>query len=598
MSDSTNEYSDVISRRKFLTVAGASGAAALAGCGGDGSGDGGSGNGTSDGGDGGSSDVIEQTHSSGLQANPIERTINSNNTQNASEPAMRLSFDKYAVYSFEDAAFHLVALDEWNFDEETVTLTFREDLTWSNGDDITTEDIDVQFQLMKMTGAAIWGFVESTEIVDDYTYQLNLTGPTNPVMVKHQLANLLVDTPASVFEQFLDQDASEVQTWNWEDSDEEVITSGAWQYVDRNQQEWNFEPNEEFYDSDNINFTEYSFDAYQGASTPQQDFSTGGGRFDSIWSMFAPPETVESFQDYVVEVRSIPAKWGYGMVFNHDDPVFGDRAVRQAIAYVINRQELVDNAGPRTKFPAEVPCGIAPRDIDNWLGDTKSNFETYGVDESDQETATQVLEDAGYTKEDGQWMTPDGETISAEYLTPGGWSDFTTMTETIVDRLNEFGFDLTIASRPTSDWQGAFIDGNFKIGTFYWLPGQSRSAFPYYPLRHQLVNAAIDGGHNYPAEEEQTIPSMDGSGEMTVTPLDTVDEIGTVPDEESARPIVQEAAWHNNVDLPMLSLVSKFEQSWVTDDEWNVDLEEGDVDRGIKWPPFWLPRQGKLTASE
>jgi len=81
---------------------------------------------------------------------------------------------------------------------------------------------------------------------------------------------------------------------------------------------------------------------------------------------------------------------------------------------------------------------------------------------------------------------------------------------------------------------------------------------------------------------------MDGDGETTLVPLDKVDEIGTVPTNEEAMPIVQEAAWHNNVDLPMLSLVSKFEQSWVTDDEWDI-VEEGDVDRSIKWPPFWLP---------
>jgi len=112
----------------------------------------------------------------------------------------------------------------------------------------------------------------------------------------------------------------------------------------------------------------------------------------------------------VVEVRSIPAKWGYGVVFNHDDPVFGDRAVRQAIAYVINREELVANAGPRTKFPASIPCGIAPKNIDQWLGDAKSNFNDYGVGESDTESATEVLEEAGYSKSGDTWQTPTART--------------------------------------------------------------------------------------------------------------------------------------------------------------------------------------------
>jgi peptide/nickel transport system substrate-binding protein len=105
----------------------------------------------------------------------------------------------------------------------------------------------------------------------------------------------------------------------------------------------------------------------------------------------------------------------------------------------------------------------------------------------------------------------------------------------------------------------------------------------------------MDGGHNYPAQEEQTIPGMDG-GEMTLVPQEKVAEIGTASNTEEARPIVQEAAWHNNIDLPFISLVSKFEQSWLTNDDWNIDKAEPHW--SVKWPTFWLPRQGQLTAKE
>ncbi len=590
MAADDTKYSDLVNRRRFIELAGVSGAAALAGCDGGGSGQNGSGTGDSDG-------VVDKTHASALQADPTNRTLNNYHTQLASEPARRLVFDRYVAYSFETNEFIMDALEEWEFEEDQATLTFRDDLSWSNGDQVTTEDIDVQFQLLEKTGSQLTSFVDSTEVVDDLTYQLTLTGPTNPQMVKFALSNTWVDTPASEFEQFVDRDASELQTWVWEENSDNVLTSGPFKYEDRNQQNWNFSRNEEYRLSENINFSEWTFDAYSEASVPQQDFSAGGKRFDSAWSMFAAPETVDSFQDYVVEIRSILAKWGYGMVFNHDDEIFGDRAVRQAIAYIVNREQMVENSGPRTKFAASVPCGIAPKDIDTWLGDTKSNFETYGVGESQTEKATQVLEDAGYTKNNGTWENSDGTKVQAEYLTPGGWSDFTTNTNTVVDQMNSFGFDISVATRPTSDWQGAISESNFKIATFYWLPGQARSTFPYFPLEHQLRFTAMNGGHNYPFDSEQTIPAMDGSGETTVTPIETVEQIAEQPTNDDARPLVQEAAWHNNVDLPFLSLVSKFEQSWLTNDEWDV-VEEGDPDRAVKWPPFWLPRRGKLTAQE
>jgi len=90
---------------------------------------------------------------------------------------------------------------------------------------------------------------------------------------------------------------------------------------------------------------------------------------------------------------------------------------------------------------------------------------------------------------------------------------------------------------------------------------------------------------------------MDGDGETTLVPLDKVDEIGTVPDQRGGDADRPGSGLAQQRRPTHASLVSKFEQSWVTDDEWDI-VEEGDVDRSIKWPPFWLPREGKLTAQE
>ena len=80
---------------------------------------------------------------------------------------------------------------------------------------------------------------------------------------------------------------------------------------------------------------------------------------------------------------------------------------------------------------------------------------------------------------------------------------------------------------------------------------------------------------------------------MTLNPLDTVTQIAKQPNDEKARQYVQKAAWHSHIELPFLGLVSKYEQSWVTDDQW-TKAAEGSTNRRVKWPPFWWVHEGEL----
>ncbi len=568
-------YDGVLSRREMLAVAGASGMAVLAGCA-TGVDDEGSGDGAS-----------SATYRNAYTGNPVDLHFNSSGIQNYSWPAGRAVFAPFLKYSFTEEEFILGALEDLQIEAEQATLTFRDDLTWDNGDEWTTEDLDVQLQLAEKTGTSLWGYIDDYEIVDDKTARLLFSGTTNPQIIKFELTNFFVDTKVDTHEQWLDKDESEFLQWEWEDP----VASGMFSFVTKDQQAFEFERNSEFYNADNVNFESYLIQSF-GGNNAQHQALISGEEVDAASSLFAPPEIVDQFEDHIVEIN-IPAKWGYGIVFNHDDPHFGQRAVRQAVAHVINRQAIVDNAGPRSKFVSQTPCGIAPQDQEYWLGDWMGDFETYGPESSQTDQATQLLEDAGYAKQDGTWQNSDG-TIGGEYYSPAGWTDWTTMTETVVDQLNSFGFDFSISTLPTNDWFSRYSNNDFTMGSLYWLPGGSRSSFPYFPLRYQLWEEEIGGGHNYreKAQSEQTIPGR-GGGEMTLTPLEETEKIAQQPSDDESRPYVQRAAWHSHIELPFLGLVSKYEQSWVTDDEWTVAAEDS-PNREVKWPPFWWIHEGEL----
>jgi len=183
----------------MLSVAGASGVAALAGCSGDGGGSEGTGTSegseTSEGAGTSGSDgttVHDATYNDAYNGNPNDLHFNTSGTQNYAWPAGRSMFAPFLKYSFTDDEFLLGALDGLQIDGKEVTLTFREDL---------------QTHLLENTGGA----------------------------------------------------------------------------------------------------------------TAQHQALMSGDHIDGAVSAFTPPEIADQFPDHVVEVN-IPAKWGYGIVFNHDDP--------------------------------------------------------------------------------------------------------------------------------------------------------------------------------------------------------------------------------------------------------------------------------------
>lgn len=591
-----SEYSDAISRRRMLALTGASGMAALAGCSNTGeetptsstttesnSGDDDTDTTTESG-----STVYDASYVAAYTGNPVDLHFNSSASQNYSWPAGRSVFAPFLKYSFSDGKFILGALSDLKVDGEEVTLSFRDDLKWDNGDEWTTEDFDVQIQLAKKTGSSIWGYLNGYEIVDDKTVKLQLSGPTNPRIIKFELTNFFVDTKADVHKEWLDKPAADFLQWAYEDP----VASGMWSFIKKDRQAFEFERNDQFYNADNVNFKNFIIEAF-GGNTAQHQALMQADQIDGAPSLFTPPEIAKQFPDHVVEVN-IPAKWGYGIVFNHADPDFGKRNVRQAIAHVINRKQLVENAGPRTKFTAPIPCGIAPRDQEYWLGDWYDDFETYGAESSNTDEAATLLEEAGYSKSGGTWQDSEGNSLGGNYYTPAGWTDWTTMTQTTVDQLNQFGFDFSITSKPTNDWFGQYSGSNFKMGSFYWLPGGSRSSFPYFPLYYNLWATDIGGGHNYreKANSEQTIPAR-GGGETTINPLEVTKKIARQSNDDASRPFVQQAAWHNHIELPFLGLVSKYEQSWTTNDDWTT-AAEGTTNRRVKWPQWWWVHEGDL----
>lgn len=593
MAKRTNSHGETIDRRRFLQFAGASGAVALAGCAdlvqpGNGDGNGGTGG----------------RHVSNTNTIPKDIQWNTSNPSNRAQISNRLLFDPFVRYNFAKSEFTPHAISDWNHGGKTFELTVRDGLKWSNGDPVTSADVATQLRIGMKTGETYADYTEAIETPDEKTVKIQFASKINQKIAEFQiLSERDLHQKESKFGKFLDEiekdeDAGlkKLQEFSYQ----EPIASGPFEYKRADQQQLVLTLRDDHPDAKNINFDEYVFKYHDGNQSTHQALKNGA--IDSVFTVYTPTETVKSFPEEVKQVQT-PSNWGYGLVPNHDHRHLGDRAVRQAIQYVINRKQIVNNVSPDSKQVPEYPMGIASESQKEWLSDAIGDFESYGADSSQTDKAAQVLKDAGYTKQEGTWTDSDGKTVELPILEPSGWTDWNTATQSIVDQLNSFGFKARSEDRDFGTLSGnIWPNGDFALSAGGWLAGAPQGAYPYFSLHHQLIKNFRGFTYNYAAADKTrggkradvTVPARSGSGSTTINPAKRLSELAAGADEATIKKITTELAWVTNQDLPMIPVMEKVEQTFLTDgDEWKIPKPDADVAQ-VRWANTWLPRVGKM----
>ncbi|WP_263020812.1 ABC transporter substrate-binding protein [Natronobiforma cellulositropha] len=625
-SQSHEKYDDVVSRRKFVALTGVAGAAALAGCSGNGDDDeGGNGNGNGGNGNGGNGDApddrqvepdekVADSHGdvdiwfetgnwddpTNVQFNPFNPAAQGGQMENA-------VWEEFANYNLELGEWIPHAVTEWEITDEEITLEFRDDLVWSDGEDVTAEDVAVGMRLGRYQDAELWDFASDVEADGDSTVVITLEEPVNEEVAEWIVLTENVNSPAHVYGEYLerieedgeDEDDVMGELVGWDDR--EPVTCGPFYFSDdESTNEYMAAPAfDDHPDADYINFNGYHM--YQRSSNEAYQQSMLGDEFDGLLSLFVPSSVVQRFPDTVDEVR-FPGTFGVGLIFNHDVEPFDDRNVRQAISFASDMELAANNADPESKAVPAVPAGITSATVEDYLGDDIDMYESYAQDGA---RASDLLEDSGYTLTDAgdQWLTPDGDEFSFEIKYPAGWSDWVSAIETVASQLNNFGINVELNGVERGTLESDLGDSDFEVAGFEWNEGALQFNHPYYSIRHQLRNRQLDSEasfFNYP--EEATVPAMDGSGEITVNFEERLADLASANDPDEASEIIKELAWVINQDLPMLPIQDKYEQSFLNNERWDYP----DPSRGgdewhylqVQWPLFWLPKRGLLAARE
>lgn len=343
-------------------------------------------------------------------------------------------------------------------DPQTVTCTLREGLTFSNGNELTSSDVKFSLERNIAINDPNGSAVLLGQIADD-------SDPDNPV-----LAEDAIETP---------DDTTVVFNLNSEDTtflkllstattsivdedtfppdqllgDAEVVGSGPYKLSQfRPGEQAVFEANEN-YDGPRTPQAPQIFVQYFSDTTPLKQ-AVENGEVDVAWRTLSPTDLNDLENvDGVEVVRGEGSEFRY-WVWQFNNEVAGEQAVRQAVAQIIDREAIAQNAYDGTVEPSYsiVPPGF---------GGQKDSFqEKYG--EPDQQAAEQLLNDAGVS-------TPVDLTLG---YTPTHYGpNAVDEANELAEQLNSTGlFNVTTEDAEWEEYQNLYKEGAYDLFMLGWYP--------------------------------------------------------------------------------------------------------------------------------
>jgi peptide/nickel transport system substrate-binding protein len=342
-------------------------------------------------------------------------------------------------------------------DPTTITCTLREGLKFSNGHDLTSSDVAFSFKRnieiadpngsSVLLGAISNGAVKNPtladgaiETPDDTTVVFHLNQPDLTFL------KVLTGATASIVDE-------EVYPADKLLADDEVVGSGPFmlsQYKPGEQAVLEANPD---YDGPRKAKSAQVFVKYYSDPAPlKTDVETGA--VDIAWRTLSPTD-ITSLEDggKVDVIHGNGSEFRY-WVFQLGNAVSKDKATRQAVAQIIDRDAISQNAYDGTVTPAYsiVPPGF---------GGQKDSFkEVYG--EPNVDAAKKILDDAGI-------KTPVSITLG---YTPTHYGpNAVDEANEFADQLNSSGlFDVKTESAEWEEYQTLYKEGAYDLFILGWYP--------------------------------------------------------------------------------------------------------------------------------
>lgn len=288
-----------------------------------------------------------------------------------------------------------------------------------------------------------------------------------------------------------------------------------------------------------------------------------------------------------------PSLVAASLAFDQRTYPYGLLAVRQALAYLINRRAVQKVGEAVSGVPAKTTSGV----ISSALGDYLTPGQAAALNRyaPAPAEAARLLRSAGFTRSGGAWRLPDGKPWSVTLNVPAGFSDWVAAASVIKAELTAFGIPASVKLAPDyATYLANLYQGDYPVG--FWLIATGPAAYGTFGRIYGTYDGYVPAGRTlkrYPAGDSaadnflNTPATVDVPGLGVVRPGLLTYQLTAVNLGSAAGLRQQNAAMARliaatNYSLPVIQL-------------WDyVDVQFVNGRRFTNWP---LGKKGLLNAS-
>ncbi len=422
---------------------------------------------------------------------------------------------------------------EMSDDAMSMTITIRDDVTWSDGEAVTADDVVYSFNLLTEYDALnTVGFAGTAEKLSDTEIQLTFEEPqaenglnflaTVYIVPEHDWENM--DDPTT-------------------DTNENAVTYGVLTVdgSDFDSMAYTLMTNKDYYggtpEVDGVRYVVYSSD------TSKQDALVAG---ELDWAALNITDAEEVLDGLDISSVNLPSSQVSLITCSNADlgctgPIT-DSAVRKAIYYGIDRTQL--NSLAFNNSYTEINGSLYPTEQYQEYYDDSVGEGTAPMT-ADQEKAIEILEEAGYTLGDDGIYEKDGERLSFEVAVTNGTSDWIEAVEVMNQQLNEIGIEFTTLQVSSNEWGQGLRQGDYDL-TIYglWMP----SAVEAYGFYNQWFNGSTTAEVGETAYPGYARYDNEVVNEALATLNSTTDE----EEKQEAYSTIQEQVYEDMPYIPLL----------------------------------------------
>lgn len=395
---------------------------------------------------------------------------------------------------------------EWNDDYTQLTVVPRADVTWSDGEPFTADDIVFSFETASIPALDTAGLkFEGAEVDGDkVVLSFGDSKYVNQARVLH-----VPIVPKHIWENFDDPATDPVKG-------DDLVGTGPYAMANWSTESVTLDARDDYWGGD-LAVPELHYVSY-GDNTA---LTTALANGDADWAQAFIPQIEEQFLSADPEHNKFlasPTTGSATLFMNLQQKPFDDPAFRQALAWVIDRDAYVDIAREGASEPVWSVTGLSS------ILEDEIQPEFQGVDYTvDAEKARDLLETAGYTWKDDALIDPDGTPVSFTLSVPSGWSDWNTAQELIAEDVKDgIGAEVKIDMPDWGGWADPRDNGTFSAiihwledsGTAYglytstmdprWISPEGKAGFNFGRFDDPEATAALNTYANASSDEERT----------------------------------------------------------------------------------------------